>query len=191
DVGPGCHWIAVRLDDLDELASVERAILDRLGPTYLVDDILRQNKPYFSALRLEKLLMSLAIGLIVLVAALGVISTLVLTVTQKIKIIGVLAALGATPGGIQKIFLLQGLAMGLLGTTAGALLGVGLCWYLDRFGVIRLDPEVYLLDHLPFVVELRDLLLVVGAAALVALLATLYPAWRASRLDPVEALRRE
>lgn len=187
----GCHWIAFRVADLDRLAEVEQAIEDAVGPGYLVSDILEQNKPYFSALRLEKLLISLSIGLIVLVAAFGVIITLILTVTQKVREIGVLSALGATPRGILKIFVYQGLAMGLLGTAAGAALGCGLAWYLDRYRVIGLDPEVYLLDHLPFVVQAADLAWVVGIAVVVALLATIYPAWRAARLDPVEALRRD
>jgi len=187
----GCHWIAVRVADLGRLAAVERAIGEAVGPDYLVSDILAQNRPYFSALRLEKLLISLSIGLIVLVAAFGVIITLILTVTQKVREIGVLSALGATPRGILRIFVYQGLAMGLLGTIAGGLLGCGLAWYLDRYRVIRLDPEIYLLDHLPFVVQPSDLAWVLSIAVAVSLLATIYPAWRAARLDPVEALRRD
>ena len=187
----GAHWIAVRVDDVRRLDEIEDRLAAALGPGYLVDDVIRHNRSFFSALRLEKLLMFCAVGLIVLVAALGVVSTLVLTVTQKVRVIGVLTAMGATPRDILAIFVAQGLAMGLSGTFLGAALGTGLCFVLDRFQLIRLDPTIYYLDHLPFTVRPADLLAVVAASSVVAFLATLWPAWRASRLEPVEALRNE
>jgi len=191
DVPRGAHWIAVRTTDPTRIDQTRGALAAALGTEFLVDDVLSRNRAFFSALRLEKLLMFLAVGLIVLVAALGVVSTLVLTVTQKVREIGVLSAMGATPRGLMQIFVLQGLAMGIAGTLGGAAAGVGLCRVLDRFKLIKLDPDVYYLDHLPFTVEPSDLALVVGVAVVVAALATIYPAWRASRLDPVEALRRD
>ena len=191
DAPGGAHRIAARVQDLERLTDVEERIAAELGPGYFVDDVIRQNRVFFSALRLEKLLMSLAVGLIVLVAALGIVSSLVLTVAQKTREIGVLVALGATPRGVMKIFVLQGMAMGIIGTVLGAALGAGLSWTLDRFQIIRLDPEVYYLDSLPFRVDAVDMAWIVGLALVVAFLATLYPAWRAARLDPVEALRDE
>jgi lipoprotein-releasing system permease protein len=191
DAEGGAHWVAVRVRDVHRLDAAMEQVRAALGGGYAVMDVLSANRTFFSALRLEKLMMFLAIGLIVLVAAIGVVSTLVLTVTQKVREIGVLVALGATPRGVLQIFVIQGLAMGVLGTLLGAGLGLGVAYVLDRFQLIKLDPEIYYLDHLPFAVRAGDLGTVVGIAVVVAALATLYPAWRAARLDPVEALRRD
>ncbi len=185
------HWLAVRIDDIDRLESVKASLQAVLGPDYAIRDIVEQNRSFFSALKLEKLMMFIAIGLIVLVAAMGIVSTLVLTVAQRRREIGVLAALGARPGGVLKIFILQGTAMGTLGTFVGAVLGVGICIWFDSAEVIKLDPDVYYLSHLPFEVKWSDLAAIVTAALATSFAATIYPAWRAARLDPVEALRHE
>lgn len=187
----GAHRINARVADLSAVERVKDAIQAALGEEYRVTSVLEYNRTLFSALELEKVLMTCAIGLIVIVAALGVVSTLVLTVMQKVREIGVLMALGASRGGVLRVFVYQGLAMGLVGTFAGGILGVGLCFALDRFELIPLDPEVYYLSHLPFRVLVSDVAIVVGASIAVALVATVYPAWRASSLDPVEALRHE
>jgi lipoprotein-releasing system permease protein len=192
NVGDGAHWVAGRVADVSKLEEIkERAQGALAAEEVVVDDIMRHNRALFSALKLEKLLMFCAVGLIVLVAALGVVSTLVLTVTQKVREVGVLVAMGATPGGILRIFVYQGAATGLIGTLVGALGGVGLCWLLDTYRLIALDPTVYFLDYLPFTVRAGDLAAIVVSSAVISLLATVYPALRAARLDPVEAIRDE
>lgn len=185
------HWIAGRVVDLRQLYSIEASVQERLGEEFQVTDLLRSNRALFSALKLEKLLMFLAVGLIVIVAALSVISTLVLTVTQKVRDIGVLMAMGATPRGILRIFVIQGMGMGLVGTVGGVLVGVGLSWVLDAYELIPLDSEVYYLGHVAFIVRGWDVAAVALVSVVIAFISTLYPAWRASRLDPVEALRRD
>ncbi len=183
--------IAVRTTGIGAVPSLTETLRRELGSGYVVEDIYGHYTTLFSALRLEKLLLFIAVGLIVLVAAFGVVSTLVLTVMQKVRAIGVLAAMGATPHGLMRIFVYQGMAMGVAGTLGGAGLGVGAAWLLDRFAVIKLDPQVYLLDHLPFRLQWSDILATVGMSLGVAVLATLYPAWKVARLDPVEALRHD
>jgi lipoprotein-releasing system permease protein len=129
--------------------------------------------------------------LIVVVAALNIVSTLILIVTDKIKEIGTLTAMGSRPAEIARVFMLQGSVIGVVGTTAGLALGTAAAWWLDRYEVIRLNPEVYYLTHIPFAVRPLDLFFVGFAALLVSFTATLYPAFKAARLDPVEALRYE
>lgn len=187
----GAHRLQARVDDVRAIDDRKAALEDVLGERFQVRSVLEYNQSLLSALKIEKLMMSFAVGLIVLVAALGVVSTLVLTVTQKVREIGVLIALGASRAGVLRIFVFQGLAMGVVGTILGVVIGVSLAVVLDRFQLIRLDPEIYFLPHLPFTVLPGDLLLIVVAALSVSLIATIYPAWKAASLDPVEALRRD
>jgi lipoprotein-releasing system permease protein len=149
------------------------------------------NKTFFTALNLEKLLMSIAVGLIVVVAALNIITVLILMVMEKIRDIGALVALGATPGGITRIFMLQGAIIGIFGTITGCLLGLGLCWWLDAYRIVKLPVEVYYIPYVPFKVRALDVTLVCLLSFLASFLATLYPSRQAGRLDVVEALRYE
>ena len=143
------------------------------------------------ALNTEKLFLFLAIGLIVVVASLNIVSTLILMVNDKIKEIGTLTAMGARPFGIAAIFVAQGVVIGLVGTMFGLALGVVASSWLDRYRLIPLNPDVYYLDHVPFATRPGDLSFVGTLALVVSLLATIYPAWRAARQDPVEAIRHE
>ena len=154
-------------------------------------DLLEQNQDLLRALNTEKAILFLAIGLIVVVAALNIVSTLILTVTDKIKDIGALTAMGARPYSIASVFVLQGLVIGVVGGVLGLALGSTAAWWLDRYRIIALDPQVYYLTHVPFTLRPIDLIMVAAVVLTVSLLATLYPAFKAAALDPVEALRYE
>lgn len=125
------------------------------------------------------------------VAALNIVSTLILTVTDKVKDIGALTAMGARPRSIASVFVLQGLVIGVVGGVLGLALGSGAAWWLDHYRIIALDPQVYYLTHVPFTLRPVDLCLVAAVVLAVSLAATLYPALKAAGLDPVEALRYE
>jgi lipoprotein-releasing system permease protein len=149
------------------------------------------NRTFFGALKLEKLGIYLAISLIVVVAGLNIVSTLVLTVMGKVRDIGALMAMGATSRGVMRLYMTQGLLIGLIGTTLGSFLGLGLAWWLGAYRIIPLPAEVYFVPYIPFRVEVWDFVVVAGTAVAVSFLSTLYPAWKASQQDPVEALRYE
>jgi lipoprotein-releasing system permease protein len=187
----GANWIEVKIKHLNMLNTVKDKISEKLGQDYYVDDLINQNKNFFSALRLEKLYMFIALGLIVLVAALNIISTLILMVMDKVKDIGTLISMGATSKSIMVIFILQGLIIGILGTVTGCIAGFLSSWLFDKYQVFKLNPEVYFIPYVPFTIKIFDFSLIAFMAVLISFLATIYPAWKASRLDPVEALRYE
>jgi lipoprotein-releasing system permease protein len=147
------------------------------------------NQSLFSALWLEKVAISITIGLIVMVAALNIIASLVLLVMEKSRDIAILKTMGASARSIMGIFMLQGLIIGLVGTTVGAVGGYGLSYLMDRYRVIRVPMDVYQISYVPFTIEPLDFTLVVVAAILICFLATIYPSRQASRLDPAVALR--
>jgi len=191
DAGDGASWIEARLTSLRELDDAKQTLRKSLGPEWTVVDVLEQNQAMLKALNTEKLILFLAIALIVVVASLNIVSTLILMVADKMKEIGTLTAMGARPAGIASIFVLQGAVIGVVGAFLGLLLGVGAATWLDHYRMIPLNPEVYYLDHVPFAPRGSDLVFVGCLSLVVSLLATIYPALRAARQDPVEAIRRD
>ena len=183
--------IQLRVDDIYASARIAREVEEQLGDKYSTEDWSRLNQSLFSALSLEKMAISITIGLIVMVGALNIISSLILLVRQKSRDIAILKTMGTSSKRVMGIFMMQGLVIGVVGTTVGAVTGVALCWVLDRYKLIQIPMDVYQVSHVPFVVLPTDLLFVVVATILICFLATIYPSRQASSLDPVQALRAE
>ncbi len=187
----GADLIQLRVDDIWSAGAVARSLEATLGPDYSAQDWGSMNRQLFSALALEKIAVSLAIGLIVMVAALNIIASLILLVMEKSRDIAILKTMGANARSVTTIFMAQGLIIGLVGTAAGGALGAVASKILDRYKLIRVPVDVYQVSHLPFTVLPRDFLIVVTVAILVCFVATIYPSRQAARLDPAQALRYE
>jgi len=191
DVDDVVTFVEVKVEDIYDTERIKAEVHERLDSGFVMMDWKEMNAVFFSALQLERLAMFVTISLIVFVAALNIVATLVLMVMEKNRDIGILLSMGATRRGILYTFILQGLFIGLAGTLSGLTLGIGVSLIADRYQLISLQESVYYLSHVPFVVRPADFALIALMAVFVSFLATLYPAWRASRLDPVEALRYE
>ena len=183
--------VQLRVADIYGAPAVAERIGAQLGPDYVAQDWTEMNRSLFSALGLEKLAISITIGLIVMVAALNIVASLVLLVMEKSRDIAILKTMGTSSGVVMRIFMLQGLVIGLVGTAAGAAGGLILSEVADRYKLIRIPADVYQVSYVPFVVQPMDFALVVVSAVVICFLATLYPSRQASRLDPVQALRYE
>ena len=183
--------LELRVTDIYAAPDIATRVTEQLGTQYVAQDWADMNRPLFSALWLEKMAISITIGLIVMVAALNIIASLILLVMEKSRDIAILKTMGTSSARIMRIFMLQGLIIGLVGTAVGATLGYALCWVLDRYKLIQIPMDVYQVSHVPFVVQPLDFTIVVVAAVLICFVATLYPSRQASRLDPVQALRFE
>jgi len=178
---------------LDPAAARETAVRvgDELGYPYSVDSWITRNQALFSALELEKIALAVIVFLIVVVAAFNIVSTLVMVVSDRTKEIGILRTMGMTQKGILRIFVIQGVWIGVIGTTVGAALGIGISFALDRWELIKIPSDVYFVDHLPAKMDPLDIAIIIVASIAVSLVATIHPARQASRLEPVDAIRHE
>jgi len=182
--------IQLRVDDLDRAPDVARSIMDMSGD-YAAQDWSVMNKALFGALSFEKIAISLTIGLIVMVAALNIVASLVLLVMEKHRDIGILKTMGASAKSVTTIFMMQGLIIGIVGTTAGAVAGYVTSYVLDRYKLVRVPVDVYQVSYMPFKVLPLDFALVIAGAVFICFVATLYPSRQAAKLDPTQALRYE
>jgi len=183
--------IELRVVDIEAAPAISERVPDELGEEYVSQDWADMNQALFSALWLEKMAISIAIGLIVLVAALQIVASLILLVMEKSRDIAILKTMGTSSPRVMRIFMLQGLIIGVVGTTVGSSLGLVLCWVFDRYQLIQIPMDVYQVAYVPFVVQPLDFVVVVVSAVIICFLATIYPSRQASRLDPVQALRFE
>jgi lipoprotein-releasing system permease protein len=190
-LGDRISHLQIRIDDIFEAERIAGRIKQVLPPAAYVTTWMELNKSLFSALKLEKNIMFLTITLIVLVAALNIIATLILMVMEKTRDIGILMAVGATPRSIKKIFFLQGVMIGVIGTSAGAVLGLLCCWLANTFELIKVPVDIYQISYVPFHIKFIDLLIIIAVSLTISLLSTLFPSHRASRVDPVVALKYE
>ena len=190
-LGNGVTGIEVKTENRWEAPTVASRIIAALGWPYRTVDWQEQNRSLFQALKLEKLGMGVILLLIVMVAAFNIVSTLTMVVADKTREIGILKAMGLPARSIRRVFLVQGIVIGLVGTTLGLLVGFGGAWALEKYKFIPLDPSVYFIDHLPVATQPLDVAWIVLASVVTAALATLYPAIQASRLYPIDAIRHE
>ncbi len=190
-MGQAVTGLELRLDQLANARWVAQQIDSRLGYPYRTTTWFDMNRNLFSWMQIEKWAAFIVLSLIIMVAAFNIASTLIMIVLEKTKEIGILKSMGATSGSIMKIFVLEGLITGMVGTILGCVAGYVLCWSQLEYKWFSLPGDVYIISFLPVLMKWTDFVWVSLAAILISYLATLYPAWKASRLDPVQAIRYE
>jgi lipoprotein-releasing system permease protein len=184
-------YLQVMIDRIFEAAKIKERLKSVLSPFTSVTTWTELNKTLFSALKLEKNIIFLTIALIVFVAALNIVATLILMVMEKTRDIGILIAIGATARNIRKIFFLQGSMIGIIGTASGTILGLLWCFLANVFKLIKVPVDIYQISHIPFAIKPLDLALIIGGSLAISFLSTLFPSHRASKVDPVIALKYE
>src|SRR6478672_8039492 len=180
-----------KVDDIYKADQIGQELEDAAGRGFMSTNWMEQNKALFRALRLERVVTFITIGLIVFVAALNILISLIMMVMEKTRDIAVLMSMGARKNQVRRIFVTQGVLIGVLGTALGLVLGYGICWAGAKYHFIALSAEVYSIDYVPFAARATDGVLVGFVAVGVSLIATLYPSWSAARILPAEALRYE
>ncbi len=189
--GPTVTGIELKVDDIYSAPLVREKVRSLLGPAFYAKDWMEMNRNLFSALKLEKFTMFVILTLIILVASFNIVSTLTMNVIEKEREIAILKAMGATNRGIMSVFMFQGLLIGLLGTGIGVAGGYILGHLLNTYEIVKLPPDVYYLSTLPVKMKISDFITVSLSAVFISFVATIYPAYQAARLNPVEPLRYE
>lgn len=190
-LGDRISLLQIRIDNIFRADEVAKRLKDVLPEETYITTWMEMNKALFSALKLEKQLLFLTITLIVIVAALNIVATLILMVMDKTREIGILIAMGATAKNIRKIFFFQGAMIGIIGTAAGTALGLLWNWLANTFELIKVPVDIYHIAYVPFRLKFLDLASIIGVALLISFLSTLFPSHRASKVDPVVALKYE
>jgi lipoprotein-releasing system permease protein len=183
--------IEVKVNDIYQAKVIGQKIVDRIGGDFEFTDWMTMNQSIFQALQLERIVTLITIGLIVLVAALNIVATLIMMVLEKTRDIAILMSMGATKDNIRRIFILQGVIIGVVGTVLGVAIGQTVCRIADSYHLIRLAPDIYSIAYVPFKAAPLDSAIVATLAVFISFIATLYPSAAASKLQPVEALRYE
>jgi len=188
-LGDEVTGIEIKVSDMDETDPLVAAVRAKLGPEYRVKDWKELNRGLFSALKIEQIGMFIILVIIIIVAAFSIVSNLIMVVVEKAREIAILKSMGASDSSVMRVFIAEGLYIGMLGTLFGLAVGLGACWALDYFG-LPLDSEVYYIDRLPVAVEPLNIVLIAFAGVAISIVATLYPAWIGARLNPVDGLRQ-
>jgi len=183
--------IQMKVDDVDKVKAIGRDVLQAVGDDYVIEDWQQMNAPIYSALSYEKYLSGIALLIVIGIAALNIITVLIMIVVEKQRDIAILKSMGATNRSMMWLFMMQGVMIGVVGIIIGVVLGAGFCHFANLHHWIKLPQGVYGLDYLPFHLNLLDVTLVVLITLAISFLSTLYPAWNAARINPVEGLRYE
>jgi lipoprotein-releasing system permease protein len=190
-LGDVIQIIEFKIDDIYKAAEIGQQLEQAAGPGFMTTNWMEQNKPLFHALKLERLVTFITVGLIVFVAALNILISLTMMVMEKTRDIAVLMSLGTRRSQVRKVFIAQGALIGVVGTVIGLVLGYVLSWMGGHYHLFSLAPEVYSIDYVPFAPRVIDGILVAVVAIGTSLVATIYPSWSAARILPAEALRYE